>query len=220
MTRLHMGASQAPRAAWTSRTSQEPLESPAASASQESWASRASIASQAPPELPAPQHSPALPALPATLAARAARATPTQATQAAQAARPPRAARASRAARPARSTPTAWKAAILCAIFLAGLLCAGLFAAWADDPLTAPIPYASPSNDDEAFFNFRLQYLDPFTDDIAASALPAEFAFDPAGFWEHESYFSRAIAFATTQPSIARVEYGLTASYGQATEIS
>jgi hypothetical protein len=42
--------------------------------------------------------------------------------------------------------------------------------------------------------------------------------FEEKAFWEYESYFSRAIGFATNLPTLAKIEYGPDANYGYETK--
>jgi hypothetical protein len=80
-----------------------------------------------------------------------------------------------------------------------------------------PVPIASPKNEDEYFFNYRLANFAPATEPLITETFGAVAAFDQAGFWEHSSYTSCAVGFTTNLPAITLVEYGETAAYGQVT---
>ena len=86
--------------------------------------------------------------------------------------------------------------------------------------LVAPHSIANPKNDDEYFLNYRLEQFAPSTEPFIRETFGDVLSLEPAGFWEHPSYTSFAVGFATNLPAISAIEYGETTSYGQMTETS
>ena len=89
-----------------------------------------------------------------------------------------------------------------------------------EQSLTVPRPFANPKNADEYFFNYRLAHFEPRTEPFIKETFGNELSLDPTGFWEHPSYTSFVVGFATNLPAISAIEYGETTSYGQMTETS
>ena len=87
-----------------------------------------------------------------------------------------------------------------------------------EDLFAAPVPFANPRNEDEYFFNYRLRQFAPDTEPFIKETFGSLFRFDNAGFWEHTSYTSHVVGFATNLPALSRIEYGKTDGYGQQTE--
>ena len=86
------------------------------------------------------------------------------------------------------------------------------------DDFITPSPIANPQTPDEEFFNYRLQFFLPETEPLIKETFGAELCFEDAAFWEYESYYSRAISFATNLPTLAKIEYGPDQNYGMQTE--
>ena len=86
--------------------------------------------------------------------------------------------------------------------------------------LTVPQRIINPQNEDEYFFNYRLEQFAPHTEPLIKETFGNGLSFDPAGFWEHVSYTSFVAGFATNLPAISAIEYGETSAYGQQTETS
>ncbi len=86
--------------------------------------------------------------------------------------------------------------------------------------LTPPQKIQNPKNDDEFFFNFRLEHFAPDTEPLIKETFGDELKFEDAAFWEHNSYNSHAVGFTTNLPSISVIEYGTDVNYGQTTEQS
>jgi hypothetical protein len=80
-----------------------------------------------------------------------------------------------------------------------------------------PQPIANYQNDDEYFFNYRLEKFAPSTEPFIAEAFGNALTFVQLGYWHHTSYTSHAVGFTTNLPTISIVEYGETAAYGQTT---
>jgi hypothetical protein len=83
--------------------------------------------------------------------------------------------------------------------------------------LSAPRAIASPRNDDEYFFNYRLANFAPATEPLIGETFGNALTFEERGFWEHASYTSCAVGFKTNLPAISIIEYGETTTYGQTT---
>jgi hypothetical protein len=83
--------------------------------------------------------------------------------------------------------------------------------------LVPPQPFAHPSNDDEYFFNYRLEHFAPATEPFIKETFGEVPSFEEAGFWEHSAYTSCAVGFTTNLPTISIIEYGETAAYGHTT---
>ncbi|MDR2410675.1 MAG: T9SS type A sorting domain-containing protein [Bacteroidales bacterium] len=88
------------------------------------------------------------------------------------------------------------------------------------DSLVPPQPIQNPQNDDELFFNFRLQYFAPETEAFIKETFGDELKFEENSFWDYNSYNSHAVGFSTNLPVISIIEYGTTTAYGQTTEQS
>jgi len=86
--------------------------------------------------------------------------------------------------------------------------------------LTVPRPFAIPKNADEYFFNYRLSQFAPSSEPFIKETFGNTLTFEPSGFWEHPSYTSFVVGFATNLPAISAVEYGESTSYGHMTETS
>lgn len=86
--------------------------------------------------------------------------------------------------------------------------------------LVPPRSFVNPQNDDEYFFNYRLVNFAPGTEPFIRETFGSALYVDQSGFWEHPSYTSFAVGFATNLPAISVVEYGETTKYGQHTEPS
>ncbi|MDR1932634.1 MAG: fibronectin type III domain-containing protein [Spirochaetales bacterium] len=89
--------------------------------------------------------------------------------------------------------------------------------------LTQPQPYPSPNpvtDADKYFFNYRLEKFAPTTEPFIAETFGTQFGIKQGSFWEHNSYNSHAVGFATNLWSISVIEYGETASYGSHTAVS
>lgn len=86
--------------------------------------------------------------------------------------------------------------------------------------LTPPQRIAAPANEDEWFFNFRLQNFAPSTEPLIEQTFGDTLRFEADSFWEYPSYRSCAAAFATNLPSLSVIEYGPTATYGSKTQQS
>jgi hypothetical protein len=83
--------------------------------------------------------------------------------------------------------------------------------------LASPQPFAHPTNDDEAFFNFRLEHFAPATEPLIKETFGSEPALNPESFWEYNSYTSHAVGFATNLPTVSLIEYGETTDYSLST---
>ncbi len=86
--------------------------------------------------------------------------------------------------------------------------------------LVPPKIIANPQNDDEYFFNYRLEQFAPNTEPFIKETFGETLQLDPSGLWEHASYTSFAVGFATNLPAISAIEYGETTTYGQQTVTS
>jgi hypothetical protein len=86
--------------------------------------------------------------------------------------------------------------------------------------LPSPRPFANPRNDDEYFFNYRLEAFAPSTEPFIRETFGNDLRLEPDAFWEHTAFTSHAVGFATNLPSLSVVEYGETAAYGMRTEPS
>jgi hypothetical protein len=84
--------------------------------------------------------------------------------------------------------------------------------------LAAPRPVAAPRNDDERFYNYRLEAFAPDTEPLVGETFGATLALADGAPWEHAAYTSAAISFATNLPAFAVVEYGATTDYGLRSE--
>jgi hypothetical protein len=89
-----------------------------------------------------------------------------------------------------------------------------------EDSLALPQRFAHPGNDDEYFFNFRLEQFGAETEDLIKETFGSGLAVEGGSFWEFDSYTSHAVSFATNLPSVSVVEYGETKAYGERTEVS
>ena len=78
--------------------------------------------------------------------------------------------------------------------------------------LTAPARIANPRTPDEEFFNMRLDFFLPETEPLIKETFGSELRFEDDAFWEYESYYSRAIGFATNLPTVAKIEFGATSA--------
>jgi hypothetical protein len=83
--------------------------------------------------------------------------------------------------------------------------------------LTRPVPFLNPKNDDEYFFNYRLENFAPDTEPLIKETFGNALTIVDAGFWEHNSYTSHVVGFTTSLPTISIIEYGETAAYGHTT---
>jgi hypothetical protein len=83
--------------------------------------------------------------------------------------------------------------------------------------LSRPHAIASPKNEDEYFFNYRLANFAPATEPLIRETFGDALTFEDAGFWEHNSYTSHAVGFTTNLPTVTVIEYGETAAYGHVT---
>ena len=83
--------------------------------------------------------------------------------------------------------------------------------------LSAPRAIASPANDDEFFFNYRLSSFAPATEPFIKETFGETTVFEDIAFWEYASYTSCAVGFGTNLPTVSIVEYGETAAYGHTT---
>jgi hypothetical protein len=83
--------------------------------------------------------------------------------------------------------------------------------------LSPPHAIASPKNDDEYFFNYRLANFAPTTEPLIKETFGDALMFEEVGFWEHASYTSHVVGFTTNLPAISIVEYGETTDYGHVT---
>ncbi|MCL2164555.1 MAG: hypothetical protein FWH55_09230 [Oscillospiraceae bacterium] len=88
----------------------------------------------------------------------------------------------------------------------------------ADDDFVIPVPIANPQTPDEEFFNMRLQFFLPETEPLIKDTFGSALRFENEAFWEYESYYSRAISFATNLPTLAKIEYGPDTNYGFTTD--
>jgi hypothetical protein len=82
---------------------------------------------------------------------------------------------------------------------------------------TIPTPIANVKNEDEYFFNYRLQQFAPDTEPFIKETFGSVLIFEDEGFWEHASYTSHVVGFSTNLPALSVVEYGKTAGYGRQT---
>jgi hypothetical protein len=83
-----------------------------------------------------------------------------------------------------------------------------------------PVLFANPKNDDEFFFNYRLKQFAPETEPLIKATFGEGLVFEEGGFWEHTSYTSHVVGFATNLPALSVVEYGKTTAYGERTRQS
>ena len=90
----------------------------------------------------------------------------------------------------------------------------------AEEPLSKPQPYSHPNNDYEYFYNYRLSDFASKTEPLIQETFGNELRIEALGFWEHPSYTSFAVGFATNVAAISVVEYGKTLKYGQSTQVS
>ena len=88
------------------------------------------------------------------------------------------------------------------------------------DDFILPAPIVNPQTVYDEFYNMRLEFFLPKTEPLIKETFGAAPRFVPEAFWEYESYYSRAIGFATNLPTLAKIEYGPTPGYGYATEQS
>ena len=82
------------------------------------------------------------------------------------------------------------------------------------DDFIIPTPIADPQTPDEEFFNYRLQFFLPETEPLIKATFGEQLRFEDEAFWEYESYYSRAVSFATNLPTLAKIEYGQDETYG------
>lgn len=104
-------------------------------------------------------------------------------------------------------------------MFVFSVLFVGLFAGKAyAEGLLAPVLIGSPADDFEYFFNFRLTHFAPDTEPLISETFGDELKiiYDES-FWEHRSYTSCAVGFATSLAALSVIEFGETEEYGQAT---
>jgi hypothetical protein len=87
----------------------------------------------------------------------------------------------------------------------------------AEDYLTSPQRFANPKNDDEYFFNYRLEKFAPDTEPFIKETFGHDLMIEPEGFWEFDSYTSHAVGFSTNLPALSIIEYGETKAYGMQT---
>ncbi|MDR0749043.1 MAG: hypothetical protein LBF62_05680 [Tannerellaceae bacterium] len=85
------------------------------------------------------------------------------------------------------------------------------------DLFTRPVPIVNWKNEDEYFFNYRLDQFAPDTEPFIKETFGNAPMFDEAAFWEHNAYTSCAVGFMTKLPAISIIEYGETAAYGNVT---
>jgi hypothetical protein len=83
-----------------------------------------------------------------------------------------------------------------------------------------PHAIANPKNDDEYFFNYRLDNFAPATEPLIKKTFGNALTFEEKGFWEHNSYTSHLVGFTTNLPAVSIVEYGETTDYGNTTSQS
>ena len=88
------------------------------------------------------------------------------------------------------------------------------------DDFVLPAPIANPQSVYDEFYNMRLEFFLPETEPLIKETFGGALRFEPGAFWEYESYYSRAIGFATNLPTVAKIEYGPTPDYGFSTEQS
>ena len=103
------------------------------------------------------------------------------------------------------------------ALAVVPLLTASAHPAAADD-FVLPTPIANPRTPDEEYFNMKLQFFLPETEPLIKETFGSTLRFVDEAFWEYESYYSRAVAFATNLPTLAKIEYGPDTGYGMSTE--
>ena len=89
-----------------------------------------------------------------------------------------------------------------------------------EQTIVPPRPFVNPQNDDEYFFNYRLEQFAPRTEPFITETFGGSLTIEANGFWEHPSYTSFAVGFSTNLPSLSIIEYGETVAYGQHTETS
>ena len=87
-----------------------------------------------------------------------------------------------------------------------------------EDDFVIPIAIATPQTPDEEFFNMRLDFFLPESEPLIKETFGTQLRFEDDAFWEYESYFSRAVSFATNLPTLAKIEYGPDTRYGFTTE--
>ena len=87
-----------------------------------------------------------------------------------------------------------------------------------EDDFAIPVPIATPQTPDEEFFNMRLAFFLPETEPLIKETFGTELRFEDDAFWEYESYYSRAVSFATNLPTLAKIEYGPDTQYSLTTE--
>jgi hypothetical protein len=85
------------------------------------------------------------------------------------------------------------------------------------DDFVIPKPIVNPRTPDEEFFNMRLKFFLPETEPMIKETFGSVLHFEDEAFWEYESYYSRAVSFATNLPTLSKIEYGLTTNYGLST---
>ena len=86
------------------------------------------------------------------------------------------------------------------------------------DDFVLPIPIVNPQTPDQEYFNMRLEFFLPETEPLIKETFGSDLRFEEEAFWEYESYYSRAVSFATNLPSLAKIEYGLTTDYEMSTK--
>ena len=101
--------------------------------------------------------------------------------------------------------------AVLAASVSAPLIMAANAAAVND--FVIPVQIANPQTPDEEFFNMRLDFFLPETEPLIKETFGSTLRFEDAAFWEYESYYSRAVSFATNLPTLAKIEYGPDTNY-------
>jgi hypothetical protein len=70
--------------------------------------------------------------------------------------------------------------------------------------LFVPKPFTNPQNDDEYYFNFRLEHFAPDTDDLMTKTFGDSLEVD--NVWIDVSYSSVVVGFSTNLPSIAMIK--------------
>jgi hypothetical protein len=92
---------------------------------------------------------------------------------------------------------------------------------YASSLLVPPQPYPSPQVDTyRYFFNFRLEKFAPKTEPLINERFGSRLGIKKASLWDHTSYNSHAVGFATSLPAISVIEYGETETYGGNTGVS
>ena len=84
------------------------------------------------------------------------------------------------------------------------------------DQLLVPPPlFLTPKNEEEYFFNYRLEQFARKTEPLMTESFGSSMVIESVGFWEHLSYTSCVVGFSTNLPALSVVEYGESIKYGQ-----